>query len=539
MHYISKSGTLCELLIDFKEIVGPHTGENMAEAVWGTLKMYGLPGRVLAIMADNASSNDTLLDCLADRCKREGLQFNARQSRMRCMPHTIHLAASQLLEGIGAVKKKKNGERGNYQEDVAVSMSEDSNEAAVALEDALAEDDEPAALDKNIDAVLRIVPKLRHIIRTIRGSPQRRKEWLRTVDVFLEMKKREQREQAAQTSAAAADSRAQDSSTSTLTTAAPDTRGPPDHALMLILDVVTRWSSTHQMLNRAVDFRTVIDDYTAHDRNGLLKFRLGEEDWSAVCIVERWLVAFRCATLAMSATKTPMLSTIHAVFRGLQESLRDELKALPDDCNPRLKAALLAAHKKLSDYYWKIDNESPFYLWASMLDPRIMYEGLLADCTDEDGMTEQDLGKARDALIAYFNTNYLPADSSAQPADVAQSARPSAGVGQPFDFMARYNNQPRKTVNEMEDFLRQPREAFDTCNPIAWWIGRAAMWPKLSRMALDILTIPGSAVAVERVFSGGRDTISIRRASLKADTIRALMIIKQHYRQLRDVIELD
>jgi hypothetical protein len=33
-------------------------------------------------------------------------------------------------------------------------------------------------------------------------------------------------------------------------------------------------------------------------------------------------------------------------------------------------------------------------------------------------------------------------------------------------------------------------------------------------------------VSVERVFSGGRDTISLRRASLQPDTIRALMIAK-------------
>jgi hypothetical protein len=36
----------------------------------------------------------------------------------------------------------------------------------------------------------------------------------------------------------------------------------------------------------------------------------------------------------------------------------------------------------------------------------------------------------------------------------------------------------------------------------------------------------GSAVAVERGFSGGRDTIGIRRARLKAETIRTLMLVK-------------
>ena len=37
----------------------------------------------------------------------------------------------------------------------------------------------------------------------------------------------------------------------------------------------------------------------------------------------------------------------------------------------------------------------------------------------------------------------------------------------------------------------------------------------------------GSAVAVERVFSGGRDMISLRCASLNPQTICALMLVKR------------
>jgi hypothetical protein len=37
----------------------------------------------------------------------------------------------------------------------------------------------------------------------------------------------------------------------------------------------------------------------------------------------------------------------------------------------------------------------------------------------------------------------------------------------------------------------------------------------------------GSAVVVERVFSGGCDTISLRRASLHPETIKILMLVKK------------
>jgi hypothetical protein len=40
----------------------------------------------------------------------------------------------------------------------------------------------------------------------------------------------------------------------------------------------------------------------------------------------------------------------------------------------------------------------------------------------------------------------------------------------------------------------------------------------------------GSAVAVERIFSRGRDTISLRRASLQPETIKVLMLVKKKLR---------
>ncbi len=36
----------------------------------------------------------------------------------------------------------------------------------------------------------------------------------------------------------------------------------------------------------------------------------------------------------------------------------------------------------------------------------------------------------------------------------------------------------------------------------------------------------GSAVAVERIFSSGRDSVSMRRARLQPETIRTLMLVK-------------
>jgi hypothetical protein len=49
----------------------------------------------------------------------------------------------------------------------------------------------------------------------------------------------------------------------------------------------------------------------------------------------------------------------------------------------------------------------------------------------------------------------------------------------------------------------------------------------------------GYAVAVERIFSGGRDTISLRHASLVPNTIWVLMLVKQHLRLARIALQTD
>jgi hypothetical protein len=53
--------------------------------------------QIIAIVMDNASNNNTLMTSLESRCSQRGISFSAQDARMRCMPHTIHLAAIKVL----------------------------------------------------------------------------------------------------------------------------------------------------------------------------------------------------------------------------------------------------------------------------------------------------------------------------------------------------------------------------------------------------------------------------------------------------------
>jgi hypothetical protein len=71
-------------------------------------------------------------------------------------------------------------------------------------------------------------------------------------------------------------------------------------------------------LGRALDFTVEIDDFIGCNRD-LRALELDPDDWAAISQVAGWLKVFRSATTEMSKTKEPMLSTVHAIFRGLQD----------------------------------------------------------------------------------------------------------------------------------------------------------------------------------------------------------------------------
>ncbi|KAE9382900.1 hypothetical protein BT96DRAFT_799316, partial [Gymnopus androsaceus JB14] len=57
---------------------------------------------------------------------------------------------------------------------------------------------------------------------------------------------------------------------------------------MLILDVKTRWSSTHQMLSRALQYRQAINNFVEENRD-LHGAELSVRDWDAIATVADWL----------------------------------------------------------------------------------------------------------------------------------------------------------------------------------------------------------------------------------------------------------
>ncbi|KAG1737737.1 hypothetical protein EDB19DRAFT_1636718, partial [Suillus lakei] len=120
--------------------------KNMAQAVFETLELFGLKGQVLAIMADNASNNNTMCEALQALCVKEGITFNAQWAQLQCLPHTTHLAALLLLEGIGTIKATKTTTNCDAYQDCVVAPLSREHDNDVAAQEDQPEDEEESEL---------------------------------------------------------------------------------------------------------------------------------------------------------------------------------------------------------------------------------------------------------------------------------------------------------------------------------------------------------------------------------------------------------
>jgi sialic acid synthase SpsE len=69
------------------------------------------------------------------------------------------------------------------------------------------------------------------------------------------------------------------------------------------------------------------------------------------------------------------------------------------------------------------------------------------------------------------------------------------------------------------------------------WFGKESQqrYPRLFRVAMDILPIQSSSVPCERAFSSSKETITPRRNRISAELMESLQILKYSYKQDKEL----
>ncbi|CAE7121114.1 unnamed protein product [Rhizoctonia solani] len=486
-----------ETLIDFRELHGAHTGQNMAEEVAVVVSELGIKNKVLALVSDNASNNGTLVSNLAGALGQPSpqMRWDSSKGHIRCLPHVIHLAVMALLLGINAIP------RGT---DVRNHIDDDSLFTEADAENVVAEDDQEAHENdgaNNIDSTVNLksaCDKIRKISRIVRSSPQRM-ELFKTLATRIE----EDNEQHAR-------SRNQ--------------LYIKKRIKNLVLDVVTRWNSLYFMLERALEFREAIDALCSHPKVKIFNpYLLSNVDWAAVLQICGWLKFFRGATRKMSGDKYPTISLSLRVY-SLLINYVSKLESTPSvQSVPSVSMGLRACRDKLLEFFDRSTYDSEYYYFATVLDPRFKSSLFKNEPNLFSNEWTDDCAMALHETCEQYYASKKRLIKLEEPGNMIEAIDPN-------DFESAWQvGVPTEPIREMvtmsvgDEIAIYLAEPVTYMNPLDWWRKNSDRFPRLAAKARDFLSIPGSSVAVERVLSTGRDVISLRRASLTAETIRVLM----------------
>jgi hypothetical protein len=89
-------------VLEFAELRGTHSGENIAQVVFSMLQELNLQQKLLTITGDNASNNEAMVlflhDLLKTQCPEP--QFLGLDSYIRCLAHILNLIVKDILRAL-------------------------------------------------------------------------------------------------------------------------------------------------------------------------------------------------------------------------------------------------------------------------------------------------------------------------------------------------------------------------------------------------------------------------------------------------------
>ena len=118
--------------------------------------------------------------------------------------------------------------------------------------------------------------------------------------------------------------------------------------------------------------------------------------------------------------------------------------------------------------------------------------------------------RAKDAVQTLWETKHKQPSSNFEilpEGSEALSSKPTSSMLNNW----KTKRQKRAPIDELDDFLTSPAFSIETDDPRQWWYEHQRDFPILSKMALDILSIPAMSDEVEQVFSSSGLLISDRR----------------------------
>jgi len=463
-----------------------HSGLNLAKHVHRILHDFNFHTKLFCITTDSASNNVKMMKELTKLLRKDGVTWSGLAHHIRCLAHVINLAVKAFLSNLKATPMSEEQQwlssddpqelDGGQESDIEEDEDMYGNDQENIDEDA----DAPSLVIKEGEGFETVLLKIREISKAATVTPKRIQSF-ENVCTAANIK-----------------------------------------PLRLIRDHAIRWNATFNMLERALYLRKAIDLWTRS--NPLFtQLEMTPRQWDMVEFLVHFLYPFMVASTTIQATARPSLPDTWAVYEELFDVLDnakaalEEMESLPEWLK-ETKTAIESMWVKLRTYYDKT-NKPYAYVDATLLHP-----GLKKRFMKKAGYGEDTILKFIREAEARFSKNYDPPNparrfaTGRKPTQRGKRPRPST----PSDS----DSSDGMEYNEFSSYMQIKRDG-NVNDPVTWWKGSQALYPKLSGMARDVLAVPATGAGVEREFSVSGRVVTKQRNRLAPKTIRDLMQYKR------------
>ncbi|XP_076893806.1 zinc finger BED domain-containing protein RICESLEEPER 2-like [Bidens hawaiensis] len=269
-----------------------------------------------------------------------------------------------------------------------------------------------------------------------------------------------------------------------------------DCSKKLPLDCKTRWNSTYLMLKVAILYKEVFK--RLKQRETQYKTLPTERDWELGSSICDKLSLFYELTLMFSGTKYP---TANVFFPSICE-IKSYLGIWKEDRDPMIK---MMAEKMIVkfDKYWSVIHGVMGV--AAVLDPRYKLKAMEFAFPKIYGSekSESAIIKLKELVYRLFQ-DYESYSQGTSRDDGVRSSQNNAGGGRFFNEYFTFVEEDNHSgvTTELDLYLQEKVWIKETeIDLLAWWKTNGVKYPRLQKIARDILAIPISTVASESAFS--------------------------------------
>ncbi|KAF6528009.1 hypothetical protein HZS61_008311 [Fusarium oxysporum f. sp. conglutinans] len=460
----------CKVTIGVPELSVSHTGTNIAVEILDVIEAYQIQDKIGYFTLDNAENNDTAMEIIGGE-----LGFVGKTRRGRCFGHTLNLSAKSILFGHKA------------------------------------------------DASDKLTDLLRELQRTAFDQ-------------------------------------------------SPDPKVRTKKPLDVVLDNDTRWLSQLYMIRRALQLRDHIELLIARYRvefeqqhktkRGTTKksaklpyicepeHQLSDKDWEVLEIFSQLLGYYECTIKMLEGDgqirkrKRGWMGSYGNIWDVIQgfEFLLDKLedyKAMaerfPDAEHFRININL--GWQKLDKYY-QLLSETPIYYTGLALHPAYRWKWFDRKWAGNPEWIRQAKRIVHDVWHYEYRETRLPrmAVNDEKPApkrrktysnpfqEYLEENRCAAPATQGDDSLEPFEDEYQHWISNHESGDAQVRD------PLAYWHEKRFKYPRLSRMALDFLTIQPMSAECERLFSAAGRMVTPLRSRLEAQVIGTCQVLRSWLR---------